>query len=208
MNPNRNLIEIVGVYALILLALWTSQYSAVFAIAAIIWILIGTFVRHPLAELGVGSTGFRKSAWVAISGAGLAVVIVAIAALSGTLHAFPWLPRPWLHSGVYVVWALVQQFIAQSFFFVRFERLLRSGPRAVVATGLLFGVAHLPNPVLLVATAVMGLALTEVFRRHRNVYTLGLAHALLGIAVAMAVPNGLHHGMNVGLAYLTYPAAQ
>ena len=208
MKANRDLIDIVGVFSLILLTLWTSQYSAFFAVAATIWIVVAAITRDRLAELGVGSTGFRGSAWVALLSAALATLIVGMAAVSGTLHAFPWLPRPLLHSGVYIVWALIQQFIAQSFFFIRFERLLGSGPKAVVATGVLFGVAHLPNPVLLVATAVMGIVLTETFRRYRNIYTLGMAHALLGIAVAMAVPNGLHHGMNVGLAYLTYPAAQ
>lgn len=208
MKISRDLIDMAGVFSLILLALWSHQYSAIFAVAATIWILIGTFARHRLAELGIGSHGFRGSVWVAGLSALLASAIVTVAALTGTLHAFPWLPRPLLHSGVYIVWALIQQFIAQSFFFVRLERLLGSGPKAVVAAGLLFGAAHLPNPVLLVATAVMGFVLTEVFRRYRNIYTLGLAHALLGIAVAMSVPNALHHGMNVGLAYVTYPAAR
>ena len=207
-KTNRDLIEIAGVFSLIFLALWTHKYAVVFAVAATVWILIGTFARHRLAELGVGSRGIRGSAWSAALSGLLAAAIVSIAALTGTLHPFPWLPRPLLHSGVYVVWALIQQFITQSFFFVRLERLLGSGSKAVLATALLFGAIHLPNPVLLVATALMGLALTEVFRRYRNIYALGVAHALLGIAVAMSVPNGLHHGMNVGLAYLTYAAAR
>lgn len=205
-NISREFIEVVGVFSLIVIALWTEKYSAVFMIAAAIWILIAT-LTSPLtaAQLGVGSIGLRKTVWIAVSGALLAAAILGAGAIEGTLHSFPWFPRPLLHSGVYAVWAFVQQFITLSFFFIRFERMLASGTRAVLATAFLFSAIHLPNWVLLVATGIMGLVFAEIFRRHRNIYWLGLAHAMLGIALAMALPDALHHQMNVGVAYLSYP---
>ena len=205
----KDLINVAGVFVLILVSLWTPRYAAIFMVAAALWIFVATLASPISAsELGVGRMGLRNSAWIAASSALLAAVILSVGALMGTLHTFPWLPKPLFHSGVYAVWALVQQFIAQSFFFIRFERLLGSGPKAVLATALLFGAVHTPNWVLLVCTAVMGLIFAEIFRRYRNIYCLGLAHAMLGLAVAMALPNALHHQMNVGLAYLHYPAAQ
>jgi hypothetical protein len=54
----------------------------------------------------------------------------------------------------------------------------------------------------------MGLIFAELFRRYRNIYWLGLAHALLGIAVAVSVPDALHHQMRVGVAYMHYPGGQ
>jgi len=203
---SREFIEVAGVFSLIIIALWTPRYAAIFMIAAAIWILIATLTSpRSASELGVGRIGLRKSVWIAVSGALLAAAILGAGAIEGTLHTFPWLPRPLLHSGVYAVWALVQQFITLSFFFIRFERLLASGTKAVVTTALLFSAVHIPNWVLLVATAMMGLVFAEIFRRYRNIYWLGVAHALLGIALAMALPDALHHQMNVGVAYLSYP---
>jgi len=205
-KPTREFIEVAGVFSLIVIALWTPRYAAIFMIAAAIWILIATLTSpRSASELGVGRIGLRKSVWIAVSGALLAAAILGAGAIEGTLHTFPWLPRPLLHSGVYAVWALVQQFITLSFFFIRFERLLASGTKAVVTTALLFSAVHIPNWVLLVATAMMGLVFAEIFRRYRNIYWLGVAHALLGIALAMALPDALHHQMNVGVAYLSYP---
>jgi membrane protease YdiL (CAAX protease family) len=209
LSISREFIEVAGVFSLIVIALWTAKYAAIFMIAAAIWILIATLTSpRSASDLGVGRMGLRKSAWIAISGALLAAAIVGAGAIEGTLHAFPWFPRPLLHSGVYAVWALVQQFIALSFFFIRFERLLASGTKAVVITALLFSAIHFPNWVLLVATAMMGLVFAEIFRRYRNIYWLGVAHAMLGIALAMALPDALHHQMNVGVAYLSYPPPQ
>jgi len=208
---SRELVDVVGVFSLIVIALWTSKYAALFSVAAAIWIVVATLtspISKTVAELGLGRLGLKNSAWIAAWSALLAAAIVAAGALTGTLHPFPWMPKPLFHSGVYVIWALVQQFIAQSFFFIRFERLLKSGARAVFATALLFGMVHLPNWILLVCTATMGLVLTEVFRRYRNIYWLGVAHALLGLAVAVSLPNALHHQMNVGMAYLSSSAAK
>lgn len=209
MKTNRDVIDVAGVFSLIVIALWTPRYSAIFMLAALVWIVAATLAgSRSAAELGVSRTGLRNSAWIAASGAVLAAAIVAAGALTGTLHVFPWPPNPLLHSGVYFVWAFVQQFIVLSFFFVRFERLLASGTKAVLATAILFGAVHMPNWILMACTAVMGLIFAEIFRRYRNIYCLGLAHALLGLAVAVSVPDALHHQMKVGVAYLHYPDAR
>ena len=42
------------------------------------------------------------------------------------------------------------------------------------------------------------------FLRYRNLYALGLAHGILGLCVAITVPDALHHHMRVGLGYLRY----
>jgi hypothetical protein len=40
--------------------------------------------------------------------------------------------------------------------------------------------------------------------RYRNLYPLMMAHAILGITVALTVPGPVVHNMRVGLGYLTY----
>lgn len=104
---------------------------------------------------------------------------------------------------LYAVWALEQQFMLQSFMFVGVERAL--GTRiAVLACAGLFGFAHLPNPVLTLATLSAGILFTLAFARYRNVYLLAIAHVILGLAFAIAVPEDVHHHMRVGWGYSRY----
>jgi hypothetical protein len=44
----------------------------------------------------------------------------------------------------------------------------------------------------------------EMFRRYRNIFPLGLVHAVLGLTIAASLPDSLLHHMRVGLGYLTY----
>ncbi len=133
-------------------------------------------------------------------GLGLVVVIV-----GGTLALGLPVPAnaswPQLHSIVeYAVWALVQQFILQAFFFVRLETLL-GGKRAVLLSSLLFASTHWPNPVLTVGTLLGALFFCEAFRRYRNLIPLGVVHAALGITLAECIPDQLLHHMRVGIGY-------
>ena len=121
--------------------------------------------------------------------------------LAGTLHPYP-LHRTLVAVATgYLFWTFQQQFMLQSFFFLRLERLLGSR-KAVWAAAGLFAVAHVPNPVLVPATLAAGLAFCELFRRCRNIYTLAIAQAILGMCLAAAVPDALHHHMHVGIGYL------
>ncbi len=68
----------------------------------------------------------------------------------------------------------------------------------------LFTIAHLPNPILTVLTLLWGWASCRLFLRYRNLYTLAMAHAILGISIAITIPGPVDHNMRVGLGYLTY----
>ena len=80
----------------------------------------------------------------------------------------------------------------------------RSLKLAVGVTAIIFAVAHLPNPILVPFTLLWGLAACLLFLRYRNLYPLAMAHAILGITIAIAVPGPVDHNMRVGLGYLTY----
>lgn len=125
-----------------------------------------------------------------------------IATLGFALKSFgPTYHVPWLASTAYVVWSLVQEFILQSVFFLRFEALL--GPRrAVFAAAGVFAVAHLPSPVLTVLSMIGGMVFCELFRRYRNLYPIGLIHGALGLTIAASLPDHWLHHMRVGVGYL------
>ncbi len=134
----------------------------------------------------------------------IAAALLFAAAEVGTLHGLFGTRRPLVHAGMYLTWSVVQQWIQQSFFFVRLERILHRGVLASFTTAVMFGLAHLPNPVLTPVTFLGGWILSELYRRYRSVLPLGLAHGLVGLAIALAVPDQIQHHMRVGLGYLTY----
>jgi membrane protease YdiL (CAAX protease family) len=82
--------------------------------------------------------------------------------------------------------------------------LLNDNKAAAFATAGLFALAHLPNPILTPVTLIWGFAACLIFLRYRNLYPLGMAHAIFGITIAITVPGPVVHNMRVGLGYLTY----
>lgn len=193
-------------YGLILAALWTPRpWQFVFDWAALAWVAVATICSFDgWTAMGLRERGFLESLWVA----GIALLLAAIAVtVSVHLHAmhaphglFPMVHRFWM----YAVWAVLQEFLLLDFFLLRLLRILSGKTAAVLSTALLFTVAHIPNPVLMPLVIVWGVVSCVVFLRSRNVYALGIAHAILGISVAVTVPATADHNMRVGLGYLTY----
>jgi Type II CAAX prenyl endopeptidase Rce1-like len=199
-----SLLEIGLVFGLILVAVWTPQgriNSAVSLAAAGLTIVLG-FRGHSLEELGL-SRPFSGA--LVILAAGALLVFVVAAAGSLTRPFGPPQPLPWYRAWQYAIWALLQQFILQSFMYVRLESVLGSR-RAVLASALLFSAAHMPNPWLVVLSLIGALFFCEMFRRYRNIFPLGLVHAALGLTIAASLPDHWLHHMRVGIGYLRYPA--
>ena len=82
----------------------------------------------------------------------------------------------------YFGWALLQQLILHGYFTNRLQQALRGKGAASVAAGVVFGIVHLPNPTLTVATLLGGAIGARWFLASRNVYPLALAHAILAVA--------------------------
>jgi hypothetical protein len=121
-----------------------------------------------------------------------------------TLHA-PGSPILFIETYcAYALWAAVQQFLLQCFFLSRLVRLLPGARSAAASAAIIFAIAHLPNPILTSVTLLWGFAACVVFLRYRNLYPLALAHAILGISIAISVPGPVVRNMRVGLGYLTY----
>jgi hypothetical protein len=162
---------------------------------------------HPGAdELGLGLPGLIPSLWILPAACALTVASVLVAKKIGTLH--PLYKGDFKHIAGYVLWTCYQQFLLQDYFMPRLLRFLPSEASAVTLAGALFALAHLPNLALTAATLVWGIVSCGLFRRYRNVYALGLAQGLLGLAFAICVPDALHHHLRVGLGYLRYHETQ
>jgi hypothetical protein len=115
-------------------------------------------------------------------------------------------PLPFgVHILEYSVWALMQQYILQVYVLLRLLRLGMGRASAVALATVLFAIVHIPNPVLVPAVIVWGAIACLLYLRYRNLYPLAIAHGMLGMCLAVSVPNSLHHHLRVGIGYLDYP---
>jgi hypothetical protein len=206
-GKRRILLELAIPYGLILLVIWTPRplqkllwWVAAAAIVAIFWI---SFDR--MKEVGLRTGGFFRSLWVAGAALLLAAAVVLVAMQLHTLR----LPNGGILAFIktywaYALWSCVQQLLLQGFFLPRCQGLLKGTASAALLAAVLFALAHLPNPVLTPVTLIWGFAACLLFLRYRNLYPLAMAHAIVGIAIAITVPGPIDHNMRVGLGYLTY----
>jgi len=205
----RDLLEVTIAFALILIALWSGPMTQkLIGIATFGWIVASTLrSQATAASLGLRLSGTRRSLWVVCAALLFAAVVIWMASRMHTLHVVLFHGFAVELSVVaYMLWALVQQFILQDFFLVRLLRLLPTRTAAVVVAAALFAVAHLPNSFLMAATLLWGMVACALFLRYRNLYSLGLAHGVLGLCLAIAIPNAVHHQMRVGLGYFRWHA--
>ena len=203
---SRDFAELIVGYCLILGAVWTPAplRNVLFCITTA-WI-IGVFAVAPRGRhlFGFRAKSFRHSLLMVLGGLLCAGLLVLISWELAWLHP-PFGSKPFFMSiGGYFVWALLQQFLLQCFFLGRLLRLVSHKGTAVVIAGVLFASAHVPNPVLFVATLVWGIAACALFVQYRNLYSLGIVHWILGLAVAVSAPDALNHHMRVGLGYVRF----
>jgi membrane protease YdiL (CAAX protease family) len=170
------------------------------ALAVLVFVLLD---RPSIQRLGLSQPNISGASTVlAMSLAAALFMIFAVLSWGGQIETSATLPNLY-RSGGYVIWALLQEFLLQSFFFTRCEELF-GGSTAVWAAATLFAAAHLPSPILTAFALAGGLFFCEMFRRYRSIYPLALAHAVLGLTVAVTMPDSLMHHMRAGIGYLQF----
>lgn len=205
-SKRRAFIEIAVAYVLIMAVIWSPRplqrylwLVAVAAVATMTWLS-----WDGLKAMGLRRENFFRSLWVVGLALLLAAVAVAVAREMHTLHVhggpIHFIKTYW----AYAVWTFVQQFLMQCFFLLRMQRLLPGPKSAAFAAAGLFALAHLPNPILTPVTLIWGFAACLIFLHYRNLYPLGMAHAIFGVTIAITIPGPVVHNMRVGLGYLTY----
>jgi membrane protease YdiL (CAAX protease family) len=206
-SRRRDLIELAIGYAMILLVLWTPRpWQQRLYVATAVVIAVMMWRSFPgWSAFGLRATNVLRSMWIVGAALLAAAVLVGVAiplhTLNGAGGFLPFVRRYW----GYAIWAFAQQLLLQDFFLRRVAYAMPG--RQVVAAAMtagIFALAHLPNPILAPVTFVWGLIACLVFLHYRNLIPLGIAHAILGIALAATVPGPVTHNMRVGLGFLRY----
>jgi len=200
-------LEVALVYAGILLYIWRWQFTYPRAWVALLAVVLVSHVAHRdrLAELGLTFHGLRASARFVLPLA-LAFFLPAViyGFASGALRVIQPGGRTLISFLGYGAWCIFQQYLMQSYFHHRLMGLTPNRHLSSALVALMFGAAHIPNPVLTVATTLGGLLLAEVFTRHRNIFPLALAQTVGGFLIAVLSPAALIHNMRVGPGYFFY----
>ena len=197
------LLEPAGLFAFIMLYIWVLR-----ATHPRLWIAILACMlfSHLLHREGPRALGFgRRSLRECLHRFAPVLTILGLLLLAAglLLHttrriAFD---QAFLSLAAYLPWGVLQQYLLNGYFLNRFDHSL--SPRAAAwLTATLFALAHTPNWFLVAVGLVGGWCSTQVYRRYRNLYFLGIAHATVGFLLYVTVPDSISHHLNVGPAHL------
>ncbi len=197
-------LEVALVYAGILLYIWRWQPSHPRVWMVLLSVVLFSHAVHQdrPASLGLALRGLGASAKVVLPLALALFVPVVIYGLAyGKLLIIPPGRAVLASFSMYGVWCVFQQYLMQSYFHHRLMTL--SGNRHLTSglVALMFGAAHIPNPILMVATTAGGFILAQIFARHRNIFPLALSQTAGGFLIAALSPASLIHNMRVGPGY-------
>jgi membrane protease YdiL (CAAX protease family) len=179
--------------------IWIWRATHPYLWIAILGSLLLSHVLHgeSTRELGFDRTRLRECAHrFAPLLAVLALAMIAGGLLLNTTRRIP-ADQAFLALFAYLPWGVLQQYMLNGYFLNRFDRAFTPGASALL-TAVLFGVVHSPNWFLMGVGLVGGWCATQVYRRHRNLLFLGIAHATIGFLLFVTVPDSISHHLNVG----------
>lgn len=105
-------------------------------------------------------------------------------------------------AGLYLLWGPIQQYLLCSFVLNRIRQAGLGKYAAAITAAVLFGFVHSPNWVLVGVTTFFGFVNCLLFMRIPNIFTLGIAHGLLGTLLYHAWPVSWTQKLTIGGAYV------
>ena len=172
--------------------------SAVLVPAAVLVILTAW---HDLrrGEWGFSASALLPGLWRAVAVTFVAVLlIVGAGAGIGTLHD----RRDFLGSlAPLVLWGGAQQWVLQTVVLREAQRT-SSRAKGILIAAVLFGVIHLPNPLLAPLTGAAALIWCRLYDRHPNIIPLAFSHGLGTLALRYAFDETIIGHLRIGAAYL------
>lgn len=193
--------EVLLFTAAVIAYIWLFRSWAPSTLWLLVIVVAASFRRQgeTLYSLGLSRRGFLKSVrewrlgWIA---SGVALFLFG---LIGQPHLLS--VQVVLHGVMHFAWCGVQQVVYQNMLYKGLRQAFGPSPKAWVLAGVLFAVAHLPNPVLTPTTLVWGILSSWLFERIPTIPSLAVFQMTLSAALLVLVPKEWHHGFRVGPGY-------
>jgi membrane protease YdiL (CAAX protease family) len=193
------LLEPLVMFGLIIAYIWKLRavHPAIGIAIPVLMILSHLLRRESPRALGfqvrnLGRTLYQVGPWLML----LAVVLLPAGMWRDTIRRIG-LSDVLLSLAAYLPWGLAQQYALNGYFLNRFDAALPERPSSFLAA-VLFCVAHAPNPFLMAITLPLGLSATRLYRSTRNLYLLGIVHAIVGLLLFLVVPDPVSRHLRVG----------
>jgi membrane protease YdiL (CAAX protease family) len=192
---------LIGEWAIVPFAAGRGILTAVPILLAIGFMICSHWYRgESLQAIGFRLDNFVAAVRILLLPTLAAVIVILILgwALSGSAFVL----RPLRsHLLLLPLWALFQQYALQGFINRRLQTALGTGFKVTLLVGLLFGLLHLPNPLLALLTFLGGLIWAGVYQRQPNLLALGISHSLASLTLALAIPPNLINSLRAGFRY-------
>ncbi len=199
------ILEPLSIFAIIMAYIWELRYSHHDVWLGILALMAASHLvrRERATALGFRSANLRQCLAEFAPALGLfALAMLGAGILLQTTRTIEF-PQGAAALGAYVPWGIFQQYVLNGYFLNRFDRVL--SPRAApLAAAALFSGAHLPNLFLMSVTLPLGYCAARLYRRHHNLYFLGIAHGIIGFLLFLVVPDSISHHLTVGPGWFTH----
>lgn len=205
--------EIVSVVGSVVLAEWAvlalAGDSQLLLTLPVVVVLAFMFASHRLRgetarDVGWRLDNFREAARLLfLLLAPPAALLLAVGWLTGNLGLLRWGGGQTIFGApaLGVLWGLLQQYALQGFINRRAQMVWGKGWKSVLVVALVFGLLHLPNPLLTLSTFAGGLLWAYAYQRTPNLLALGLSHGLMTWALIASVPPAWLNNLRVGFKY-------
>ena len=190
--------EAFGFTAVVLIDIWFLRIRSAWwdALPAAI-----AFVSCVVHRETFGSLGLRmRELWGALRAWRVVLLVGAAAAIAGCFST----GRPlylMYRGGLYFLWCVLQQFLLQNMIYRRLRDAVGASWITGVLAGVLFGVTHVPNPVLVPATLAWGAVSARMFEHRSSIVALALLQTMLSALLLWLAPTGLSRQFRVGPGY-------
>lgn len=199
--------DIVGVPVFTLWAIWKMAPDSHAWLVLPAWVVASFLIHRDTPKtLGWRADNFLRSAARASIVLGvMALVLFTIGFARGNAIAMLARGFSFRHLWNYFAFCLLQQVALNSLLTNRLLLITReSRPLSAVFAAGILALLHWPNPVLVPATFVGGIAMCWLFARERNILPLAIWQAILGSLIAWSFPAAWLHNLRVGPGYFTW----
>lgn len=201
--------EIISIVVSILIAEWVvfafAGNSKLIGAIPVALALLLMFISHrergeTLKDIGFRTDNFIPSLRLLLAPTIVAILVILIVVWWSRGQHFTFAPFRLRFLGIFF-WALLQQYALQGFINRRAQIAVGTGLKSIFLVGLIFGLVHLPNPMLATITFVGGLIWAAIYQRMPNLFALAISHMLVSVALALSLSQDLVYNLRVGFKY-------